>query len=75
MNRLVVGILVSAAVTVPAFAALKHNDKAPDFTAKASLAGKEFDFSLKAALRKGPVVRTWSPPSGSPPRTLSPRRR
>jgi thioredoxin-dependent peroxiredoxin len=61
MHRFLVGILVSAALAVPAFAALKLNDKAPDFSAKASLAGKEFDFSLKAALKKGPVVVYFYP--------------
>jgi peroxiredoxin Q/BCP len=61
MNRLFVGILVSAVMAVPAFAALKQNDKAPDFSAKASLAGKEFEFSLKAALKKGPVVVYFYP--------------
>jgi peroxiredoxin len=48
-------------LTVPAVAALKQNDKAPDFSAKASLAGKEFDYSLKSALRKGPVVVYFYP--------------
>jgi peroxiredoxin Q/BCP len=61
MNRLLVGILVSATMAVPAFAALKQNDKAPDFSAKASLAGKEFDFSLRTALKKGPVVVYFYP--------------
>ena len=61
MKRLVVGILMSSAMTLPAFAALKQGDKAPDFSAKASLAGKEFDFSLKAALKKGPVVVYFYP--------------
>jgi thioredoxin-dependent peroxiredoxin len=61
MNRLFVGILVAAAMAVPAFAALKQSEKAPDFSAKASLAGKEFDFSLKAALKKGPVVVYFYP--------------
>lgn len=61
MNRFLVGILMSAAMAVPAFAALKQNDKAPDFSTKASLAGTEFDFSLKAALKKGPVVVYFYP--------------
>lgn len=61
MNRFLVAILVSAAMAVPAFAALKQSDKAPDFSAKASLAGKEFDFSLKDALKKGPVVVYFYP--------------
>jgi peroxiredoxin len=61
MKRLIVTSLLSAAIVVPAFAALKQGDKAPDFAAKASLAGKEFDFSLKAALKKGPVVVYFYP--------------
>jgi len=61
MNRLFVGILISASIAVPAFAALKQSDKAPDFSAKASLAGKELSFSLKAALKKGPVVVYFYP--------------
>ena len=61
MNRLFVGALVAATMAVPAFAALKQNDKAPDFSARASLAGKEFAFSLKAALKKGPVVVYFYP--------------
>src|SRR4029078_4826990 len=39
----------------------KQNDKAPDFATKASLAGKEFNFSLKDALKKGPVVVYFYP--------------
>src|SRR5476649_1965454 len=61
MNRWFVRALVAATMAVPAFAALKQNDKAPDFSAKASLAGKEFAFSLKAALKKGPVVVYFYP--------------
>jgi peroxiredoxin len=36
-------------------------DKAPDFSAQASLAGKEFSFSLPDALKKGPVVVYFYP--------------
>jgi thioredoxin-dependent peroxiredoxin len=61
MNRFLAGILMAAVAAVPAFAALKQNDKAPDFSAKASLAGKEFNFSLKDALKKGPVVVYFYP--------------
>ena len=61
MNRFVMGILLAAVATVPVFAALKTNDKAPDFSAKASLAGKEFTFSLKDAMKKGPVVVYFYP--------------
>jgi thioredoxin-dependent peroxiredoxin len=61
MVRLLTGILISAALAIPAYAALKRNDKAPDFSAKASLAGKEFGFSLKSALKEGPVVVYFYP--------------
>jgi thioredoxin-dependent peroxiredoxin len=40
---------------------LSKGDVAPVFTAKASLAGSEFDFSLKNALAKGPVVVYFYP--------------
>ncbi len=36
-------------------------DEAPDFTAEASQAGKDFSFSLKDALAKGPVVVYFYP--------------
>src|SRR6204780_3390072 len=39
----------------------KPGDKAPDFSARASLAGKEFTFSLKRALKKGPVIIYFYP--------------
>ncbi len=61
MNRFLGGVLISAVMTVPALAALKTNEKAPDFSTKASLAGKEFNFSLKDALKKGPVVVYFYP--------------
>src|ERR1700742_1295033 len=61
MKRFLIGSLLSIAMAVPAVASLKPSDKAPDFSAKASLAGKEFDFSLKSALKKGPVVVYFYP--------------
>jgi peroxiredoxin Q/BCP len=61
MKRFLIGLLLSGAITLPAIAALKSGEKAPDFSARASLAGKEFDFSLKAALKKGPVVVYFYP--------------
>lgn len=62
MKRLLISALaLSTALAVPAIAALKKGDKAPDFSARASLAGKEFDFSLKDALKKGPVVVYFYP--------------
>lgn len=40
---------------------LSIGSAAPAFTAKASLAGKDFEFSLKKALTKGPVVVYFYP--------------
>src|ERR1700712_144972 len=40
---------------------LVKGDAAPVFTAQASLAGTAFDFSLKNALAKGPVVVYFYP--------------
>jgi peroxiredoxin len=61
MNRSLVGALVASILAFPAVAALKPGDKAPDFDAKASIAGKTFDFSLAAALKNGPVVVYFYP--------------
>ena len=61
MKVALAGLVLSAALAQPALAALKEGDKAPDFTAPASLAGKEFNFALKNALKKGPVVVYFYP--------------
>jgi hypothetical protein len=61
MRNLLLGILGSAAIAVPALAALEAGDTAPNFEAKASLAGKPFDYSLREALDKGPVVVYFYP--------------
>ena len=61
MRRLLITVLLSGAISLPALAALKQGDGAPDFSAPASLAGKEFTFSLKDALKKGPVVVYFYP--------------
>ncbi len=61
MKRLVLALSLSAAMSLPVFAALKKGDSAPAFTTKASLAGKEFQFSLDNALKKGPVVVYFYP--------------
>ena len=61
MKHLFAGAALAALIALPAAAALKNGDKAPDFKAKASLAGKEFDFDMKAALKKGPVVVYFYP--------------
>ncbi|HVC20583.1 MAG TPA: peroxiredoxin [Vicinamibacterales bacterium] len=61
MKRLSLGILLAAMVAAPLSAALKTGQKAPEFSANASLAGHEFQFSLASALKKGPVVVYFFP--------------
>lgn len=64
MKRALLGTLLTGAalaITLPASAALKEGDSAPEFKTQASLAGKAFNFSLKDALRKGPVVVYFYP--------------
>jgi peroxiredoxin Q/BCP len=61
MKRVLAGATLSAFIALPAFAALKQGDPAPGFTAKASLAGKEFSYTLDDALKKGPVVVYFYP--------------
>ncbi len=62
MKKIFLGLALSLLVVgLPVWAALKVADKAPDFAARASLAGKEFGFSLPDALKKGPVVVYFYP--------------
>ncbi|MGH8216093.1 MAG: peroxiredoxin [Rhodanobacteraceae bacterium] len=65
MNKRFLGVLVAGGLTallaVPGLAALDTGATAPGFTATASLAGKDFSFSLKQALAKGPVVVYFYP--------------
>lgn len=46
-----------------ALAALKPGDGAPAFTIEAAQAGKDFSFSLRQALEKGPVILYFYPKS------------
>ena len=61
MRYKVLGFLSLLLAVTPSFAALKQGDTAPDFKTQASLAGKEFTFSLRDALKKGPVVVYFYP--------------
>lgn len=61
MKRPILAVLLATTVALPAFAALKQGDAAPDFSAQASLAGKTFAFSLADARRHGPVVVYFYP--------------
>ena len=60
MNKALALLTFSLAVA-PSFAALKQGEHAPDFKTQASLAGKEFTFSLGDTLKKGPVVVYFYP--------------
>ncbi len=61
MKRLIACIVFGCALALPAHAALNVGEKAPDFTAQASLGGKEFTFALADALKQGPVVLYFYP--------------
>lgn len=61
MKRLILACVLTSAMALPAVAALKEGDTAPDFTAQASFAGKAFTLSLKDTLKKGPVVVYFYP--------------
>src|ERR1019366_6061964 len=61
MKKVLLGLALSTLLGLPVVAALKPADKDPDFSAKASQAGKEFSFSLADALKKGPVVVYFYP--------------
>jgi peroxiredoxin Q/BCP len=61
MKRLLLASLLVSVIVLPASAALKEGDTAPDFNAQASLDGKVFNFSLKDTLKKGPVVVYFYP--------------
>jgi peroxiredoxin len=62
VNRIALSAALAALVAAPAaFADLAVGDKAPDFSAQASMAGKSFPFELNKALKKGPVVLYFFP--------------
>ena len=61
MKKLLLSLTLSVLLGLPIFAALRVADRAPDFSARASLAGKEFNFSLQDALKKGAVVVYFYP--------------
>jgi peroxiredoxin len=61
MKRFVLGCYLSCAIAFPVAAALKAGDAAPEFSAQASFAGKATGYSLKEALKKGPVVVYFYP--------------
>lgn len=52
---------ISILLSPVALAALDVGDRAPEFSTVAARAGKQFQFSLSAALAKGPVVLYFFP--------------
>lgn len=61
MKKLLHIAIASAVLAAPAYAALEAGAQAPQFTAPASLDGKEFTYSLKEALSEGPTVVYFYP--------------
>ncbi|OIR06848.1 putative peroxiredoxin bcp [mine drainage metagenome] len=59
MKRLLA--LLAILAFLPAYAALKIGDKAPDFSTQASLGGKVFRYTLSRALKEGPAVLYFYP--------------
>lgn len=61
MKNLLLKLAIPALLAAPVFAALPEGHPAPDFQTQASQAGKAFDYSLRDALKKGPVVVYFYP--------------
>jgi peroxiredoxin len=61
MDRILACLVVVGVLGIPAGAALDTGATAPDFTAPATIGGKEFTFSLTEALKNGPVVLYFYP--------------
>ena len=59
--KLLMAAVFLLGTSMAADAALKVGDKAPDFTAAATLGGHEFTFHLADALKTGPVVVYFYP--------------
>jgi peroxiredoxin Q/BCP len=70
MKRELIAGLTALVLALPAAAALQVGAKAPDFTAPASIGGKEFTFKLAEALKKGPVVLYFYPAAFTPGCTI-----
>jgi len=59
-------LLLACVAAMPAHASLAVGAKAPNFALKAAKAGNEFNFSLAAELKKGPVVLYFFPAAFTP---------
>ena len=70
MKRGILAGVAALALALPAMAALPVGSVAPDFSATASIGGKQFDFKLAEALKKGPVVLYFYPAAFTPGCTI-----
>ena len=61
---------LAALFSLQAHSALNVGDTAPDFTAQATIAGKEFTYRLHDALKTGPVVLYFYPAAFTPGCTI-----
>jgi peroxiredoxin Q/BCP len=61
MKRLFALACTASLLAAPAFASIGVGTTAPDFSAQATQAGKQFPFKLSEALKKGPVVLYFFP--------------
>ncbi|MDB5482281.1 MAG: peroxiredoxin [Caulobacteraceae bacterium] len=70
MKRLFALACAASFFAAPALAALTVGAPAPEFSAQASQAGKQFSFRLSDALKKGPVVLYFFPAAFTPGCTI-----
>lgn len=70
MKRFLTSLALIGLIALPAHAALTIGAKAPDFSARASIGGTQFDFKLSDALAKGPVVLYFYPAAFTPGCTI-----
>lgn len=61
LRTIIAALVLAFGLTVPASAQLAEGARAPNFATRAALAGEEQAFSLRAALRQGPVVLYFYP--------------
>jgi peroxiredoxin len=61
MRKFLFAIVAASLAAVPANAALKVGDNAPDFSTTGAVGGKEFKVHLAEQLKKGPVVLYFFP--------------
>ena len=54
-------LLLALGLSVPVSAQLAQGERAPNFSTRAALAGQEYGFWLRTALRRGPVVLYFYP--------------